>query len=238
MSLSPSVITSRHDRLSRDEKDEYDRCLAMLERAGSVTPFGCVYVIERVGDPAYYKAGLTSLDNLENRMGNLQTGDPLPQRVVSLCMFYSRAVASIVERGLKTDYQRRGLHAKGGTEWYSVPREDIVADIRRVSHRLAIEQIMANATDGRVNYIDEALRTHFYGLLIFDIRDGELIDFAEVNSAKELMVDVGSSGETRTEPPIAVTDFLVPTDADIAGSKLRSWVGLITLADGLWRRFV
>ena len=116
MFLAPSVITSRRDRLSRDEKDEYDRCLSVLSRAGAITPFGCLYVIERVGDPAYYKAGKTSLDNLHNRRRNLQTGDPLPQRIVSLCMYYSREVAGIVETGLKHDYQRRGLHAKGGTE--------------------------------------------------------------------------------------------------------------------------
>jgi hypothetical protein len=67
MFFAPSVITSRRDRLSRDEKDEYDRCLSVLSRAGSITPFGCLYVIERVGDPAYYKAGKTSLDNLHNR---------------------------------------------------------------------------------------------------------------------------------------------------------------------------
>jgi hypothetical protein len=107
MFLAPSVITSRRDRLSRDEKDEHDRCLSILSRAGSITQFGCVYVIERVGSPEYYKAGLTSLDNVDTRMGNLQTGDPNPQRLVSLCMFYSREVAAIVERGLKTDYRRR-----------------------------------------------------------------------------------------------------------------------------------
>jgi len=238
MFLAPSVVTSRRDRLSRDEKDEYDRCLSVLSRAGSITPFGCLYVIERVGDPAYYKAGKTSLDNLHNRRRNLQTGDPLPQRIVSLCMFYSREVAGIVETGLKHDYQRRGLHAKGGTEWYSVARNEIVADIRRVSHELALQQIMTNADGSRVDFINETLRMNFYGLLIFEIMNGQLIDFAEANSTRELLAGAASSSETATEVPIVAMDLLIPTDADLVPSKRDTWARMSGIADRIWRRFV
>jgi hypothetical protein len=91
---------------------------------------------------------------------------------------------------------RFGLHAKGGTEWYSVARNEIVADIRRVSHELALQQIMTNADGSRVDFINEALRTNFYGLLIFEIVNGQLIDFAEANSTRELLADAASSSET------------------------------------------
>lgn len=114
----------------------------------------------------------SSLDNLGRRTANLQTGDPYHQRVVSLCMFYNRDVAATVESALKREYQFGGLHAQGGTEWHIAPREQIVADIRRISHRLEIDQIRVNASGREVEYLGATLSTNFYGLLTFTIRNG------------------------------------------------------------------
>jgi hypothetical protein len=93
---------------------------------------------------------------------------------------------------------------------------------------------MANADGGRVDFINEALRTHFYGLLMFEILNGQLIDFAEANSARELRADA----EMATEVPIVAIDLLIPTDADLAHSKLDTWTRLSALANRLWRRIV
>jgi hypothetical protein len=215
----PAVITSRFDRLNRSEKSEYLRCIQMLERAGSITPFGCIYVIERTGDQTYRKAGRTSLDNLGRRTVNLQTGDPHHQRVVSLCMFYNRDVAVTVESALKRKYQLGGLHAQGGTEWYIVPRKQIVADILRMSHQLAIDQIRVNASDHKVGYLDSALSTNFYGLLAFSIRSGELVEFSATDAAQDLL--------DADQPPIA---------DNMTSTKLSTWGRIIEIAVSLRRR--
>ena len=117
-------------------------------------------------------------------------------------------------------------------------RNEIVADIRRVSHELALQQIMTNADGSRVDFINETLRTNFYGLLIFEIMNGQLIDFAEANSTRELLAGAASSGETATEVPIVAMDLLIPTDADLAPSKRDTWARMSGIADRIWRRFV
>jgi hypothetical protein len=227
----PAVITSRFDRLKRTEKDEYLRCIQMLERAGSITPFGCIYVIERAGDQIYRKAGRTSLDNLGRRTTNLQTGDPGLQRVVSLCMFYNRDVAAAVESALKKEYQLGGLHAQGGTEWYIVPREQIVADIRRISHRLTIDQIRVNASGHAVEYLETALSTNFYGLLTFTIRDGELFEFSVTDAGREISDNMPVE---EIVPPLDTAPL--PGADNMASSKLSTWSRIIEIAIGLRHR--
>jgi len=134
-------------------------------------------------------------------------------------MFYTRDVAAAVESALKREYQLDGVHAQGGTEWYIVPRAQIVADIRRISHRLAIDQIRVNASGREVEYLDTALRTNFYGLLTFTIRNGELLELSVTDTAQELLDSMAVVRSLDTDP-----------------TKLSTWSRIIEIAMSLRRR--
>jgi hypothetical protein len=89
---------------------------------------------------------------------------------VTLCLFYSRDAAAVVERSLK---DRHAPHrAQGGTEWFDVPREELRKDIVAIAHGLAISQMKANRTG--VQFFRPELSRYFYGLLVLDIVAGEI----------------------------------------------------------------
>jgi len=71
-----------------------------------------------------------------------------------------------------------------------------------------------------------------------EIMNGQLIDYAEENSTRELLAGAASSSETATEVPIVAMDLLIPTDADLAHSKRDTWARMSEIADRIWRRFV
>jgi len=106
-----------------------------------------------------------------------QTGSPYEQRVVTLCVFQSRDVASIVERQLKT--RHREARSQGGTEWIGRSRHDIIADVSAIASELHINQTLVNADRNRVLGIDPTMARHFYGLILLDIVEGEICRYRE-----------------------------------------------------------
>lgn len=164
----PSVLTSREDALSDAERLAHRALLRRLQSAGLGLDLGCLYVIERVGDAAYTKAGLTSLARIGARSAELQTGDPLEHRIVNVVLFRDREAARRVEALLKRDYAARGLRAPGGTEWYLLPRHAIVDDALRHAHDLQLGEIGRRFADGGG---DGA----FYGAVVIEVRGGTVL---------------------------------------------------------------
>jgi len=168
MELMPQVkVTHRYHLLRAPEKQHHDACLDMIAEAGKTTRFGTLYLID---DDHMIKAGIADQHQIANRHGNLQTGNPRPLRVVTLCFFYSREVAQAVETELKRRHAPR--RAGGGSEWFHVPREELRRDVITAAHELALNQ-MRTAAAGAA-FIRPELANYFYGLLMFDIFDGEL----------------------------------------------------------------
>lgn len=203
-----TTITRRFDRLRADEKSSYRSCLDALQRAGKITNFGCLYVIDQINDSQpFVKTGATTLKRIGDRATEIQTGSPYSQRVVSLCLFYDRGIAIRVESALKSHYA--GSRSQGGTEWFNVSRSQVMRDIWRICHDLARNQILANANE--IPFIDPALSTNFYGLLTFDIVDGQIRHYEELEAT--------SCVEMNSAPPEA--------------SKQRDWLSLRSLIRNL-----
>jgi hypothetical protein len=165
--MPPVMITHRHHLLRRSEKERHNDCLRKVAEAGETTRFGTLYLIE---DGSHMiKAGVAAQHQIDNRHGNLQTGNPHPLRIVTLCFFYSREIASVVESELKRRHKPR--RAQGGSEWFDTPREELARDVLSLAHDLALTQMRAAVS---ATPIRPELASYFYGLLMFDIVDGEL----------------------------------------------------------------
>jgi hypothetical protein len=108
-----------------------------------------------------------------------QTGSPYAQRIVSLCLFYDRVVAERVEAELKRQYA--GERSRGGTEWFDMSRGQVVRDVQRICHEMAHHQILSNSAE--VPFLHSSNATHFYGLLTFDIVEGEILQYQETDAA-------------------------------------------------------
>ena len=160
-------VTHRYHLLRAPEKQHHDVCLDLIAKAGDTTRFGTLYLID---DDHMIKVGVADQHQIANRHGNLQTGNPRPLRVVTLCFFYSREAALVVETELKRRHAPR--RAGGGSEWFDVPREELRKDVIDTAHELALNQMRAAA--GGAALIRRELADYFYGLLMFDISDGEL----------------------------------------------------------------
>lgn len=160
-------LTHRYHLLRAAEKQRHDGCLEMIATAGATTGFGTLYLID---DDRMIKAGIAEQPQIANRVRNLQTGNPQPLRVVTLCFFYSSDVARVVETELKRRHAPR--RAKGGSEWFDIPREELKGDVLTVAHELASTQMRAAAAGATP--MRPGLANYFYGLLMFDIVDGEL----------------------------------------------------------------
>jgi hypothetical protein len=176
-------LTHRYHLLRASEKKRHDDCLVRIAEAGEDTRFGTLYLID---DGRMIKAGVAGQQQIANRKGNLQTGNSNPLRVVTLCFFYSREVALEVERELKRRHAPR--RAEGGSEWFDIPRKELSGDVLTVAHELAFIQMRAAAAGATP--IRPGLANYFYGLLMFDIEDGELRQSWDATAA---VIDLGST---------------------------------------------
>jgi hypothetical protein len=191
-------VTHRYHLLRADEKQHHDACLDMIAKAGETTRFGTLYLI----DDDYIKVGVADQRQIANRHGNLQTGNPRPIRLITLCFFYSREVALVVETELKRRHSER--RAGGGTEWFNVSQEELRRDVIAVAHGLALNQIWATA--GGAEHIRPELANYFYGLLMFDMVEGKLRQSWDFTPT---ITDLGSSEivlESSSQPTISLDD--------------------------------
>ncbi len=208
MELMPQVkVTHQYRLLRAPEKQRHNSCLDMIAKAGETTRFGTLYLID---DDDMIKVGVADQHQIANRHGNLQTGNPRPVRVVTLCFFYSREVALVVESELKRRHAPR--RAGGGSEWFNVSREELRRDVITAAHELAWNQMRVAASGAAT--IRPELATYFYGLLMFDIFDGELHQSWDATSA---VIDSESS-------EVEVTSGSFPTiSVDDRSETKRSW---------------
>jgi hypothetical protein len=169
-------VTHQYRLLRAPEKQHHDACLDMIATAGETTRFGTLYLID---DDYMMKVGVTGQQQIANRLDNLQTGNPRPLRVVTLCFFYSREIALVVEAELKRRHAPR--RAGGGSEWFDVPRDELRRDVLITAHELALNQMRAATASAAP--IRPQLATYFYGLLMFDIFDGVLHQSWDATSA-------------------------------------------------------
>lgn len=160
-------ITHQYRLLRAQEKQHHNACLEMIAAAGETLRFGTLYLID---DGQMMKVGVAGQRQIAIRECNVQTGNPQLLRVVTLCFFYSREVAIIVETALKRRHASR--RAPGGTEWFDVPHDELRRDVLAVAHEVALNQIRVTAAGAAPMRPEQA--HYFYGLLMFDIIDGEL----------------------------------------------------------------
>lgn len=139
---------------------------------------GALYMIEQVADASgRVKIGITSQTGLPGRASTNQTGSPYEQRVVTLCIFYDREAAKDVEQEVKR--RRRASVRRGGTEWVGASRHELVGDVCPIARELQRAQLLANANRGTVVVLDAPRARRFYGVVLLDIVDGELVDYRE-----------------------------------------------------------
>ncbi|WP_298332342.1 GIY-YIG nuclease family protein [Asticcacaulis sp.] len=236
-----TLLTSCIDTIPDYERsryeDAYGETLGMLRRAGEVTDYGCIYILERRGDSNYYKAGLTSIKNLRPRMQNLQTGDPLPQRVRILCIFPDREAANLVETALKNDYQSRGFHSDGGTEWYCVEPDQIVSDVRRLTGELVCQDIKTKASDGKVAALHGNFST-FFGCAILKITENGLLPYDQ----QELLSKRQVANKQWTEIVMAAQNpnlrrFALRASISLHFGKYRDEDEIFDAIDRVYKRF-
>lgn len=85
-------------------------------------PLQIMYILQN-GDTNEYKIGITN--DLNRRLGELQTGCPNELRVIKLYTHYQRKIIERYERVLHNYYTKCGCKIRPNGEWYKLSKADI-----------------------------------------------------------------------------------------------------------------
>lgn len=81
-----------------------------------------MYIIQ-MGDTNYYKIGIT--DNINRRLQQLQTGNPLHLEVVKMWEHTQRKVILKYERVLHRYFTQLGQRTETNKEWFMLTKDDL-----------------------------------------------------------------------------------------------------------------
>jgi len=85
-------------------------------------PMQIMYILQN-GDTNEYKIGITN--DLNRRLGELQTGCPNELKVIKLYTHYQRKIIEKYERILHNYYTKCGCRIRPNGEWYKLTKADI-----------------------------------------------------------------------------------------------------------------